>query len=114
MEFDCCEMNYKSDSFDKKTLIDWNKNFQKLVDYKEQFGHCDVPFSWDQEKELANWAIIQRNIKHKLPPPLKKCWLAWALTLAKQQIHGRKILTHYNGSPKKKGMFTCPWIALNT
>ncbi len=72
MKFDCLEMNYKSENFDKRTLVDWNKKFQKLVDYKEQFGHCDVPFLWHQDRELANWAIIQRNIQNKLPPSLKK------------------------------------------
>ncbi|MDA7883076.1 helicase associated domain-containing protein, partial [Akkermansiaceae bacterium] len=40
----------------------WEINFQKLVAYKEEYGNCSVPNTW-QDKQLANWAKRQRHLK---------------------------------------------------
>lgn len=53
-----------------KIFEDWDKNFRELVLFKEEFGHCNVPLFWDQNKELAKWVGILRKIRNKLPKDL--------------------------------------------
>ena len=39
----------------------WDSIYDKLKAYKEKHGHCKVPKSYVQDKELANWASKQRE-----------------------------------------------------
>eukprot|EP00980_Cylindrotheca_fusiformis_P026948 scaffold18138_cov128-Cylindrotheca_fusiformis.AAC.14 len=38
----------------------WNMLFDKLVKFKEEFGHCKVPKGYAKDTELANWVRNQR------------------------------------------------------
>ncbi|MDB2639996.1 Helicase associated domain protein, partial [Akkermansiaceae bacterium] len=46
------------------TREDWEVQFQKLVDYKEEHGDCLVPRNW-HDKKLATWVGTQRAFKNK-------------------------------------------------
>jgi len=39
----------------------WNERFQELVDYKNEFGHCNVPYQWSGGVSLAQWVKRQRH-----------------------------------------------------
>ena len=40
----------------------WNTMFQRLLEFKEEYGHCDVPVSYQQdEKGLGSWLANQRR-----------------------------------------------------
>lgn len=40
----------------------WENYFQRLIKYKAQFGHCNVPKSYKADKQLADWCDRLRNI----------------------------------------------------
>lgn len=33
----------------------WENKFAELVRYKEQYGDCNVPFQWAENKQLGPW-----------------------------------------------------------
>jgi hypothetical protein len=39
--------------------------FARLVQFKDRFGHCNVPFGWSEDANLGNWVILQRDLIHK-------------------------------------------------
>jgi len=43
----------------------WEKNFTKLVAYKKQHGHCDVPCHWPEDRPFGHWISIQREFRKK-------------------------------------------------
>ena len=38
----------------------WNEKYSRLKEYKNKFGDTNVPFYYDEDKELANWVHKQR------------------------------------------------------
>ena len=55
--------------YTKKQDEDWDKMYEKLVDYKDRHGHCRVSFN-DTDRCLATWVSRQRSLfnKRKLGP----------------------------------------------
>ena len=45
--------------------IEWDGMFARLVQFKDRFGHCNVPFGWSEDANLGNWVILQRDLIHK-------------------------------------------------
>lgn len=43
----------------------WERNFQKLLDYKAEYGHCKVPYNWP-DKVLSVWIRSLKKNKNKL------------------------------------------------
>lgn len=41
----------------------WEEMFSALQDYKHALGHCDVPMAWAENRQLANWVRVQREMK---------------------------------------------------
>ncbi|PSC68349.1 ammonium transporter [Micractinium conductrix] len=39
----------------------WEARFQQLLQFKQEFGHADVPAHWPPNQGLANWAMTQRQ-----------------------------------------------------
>jgi superfamily II DNA or RNA helicase len=39
----------------------WEKRFEELLQYKRQFGHCNVPSNWPANQKLGNWVGVQRK-----------------------------------------------------
>ena len=70
--------NRKNDNLDAKKIMRldelgfvwspneqaWEAQFQKLVAYKEEYGDCLVPLSFE-DKALATWVGTQRASKKK-------------------------------------------------
>jgi hypothetical protein len=44
----------------------WRTQFKRLVAYKAQHGHCNVPQGYKDDPQLAIWVVTQRNRKRKL------------------------------------------------
>ena len=56
--------------------FDWDPNktrdeemCTRLVAFKKQYGHCNVPHLWKQDRPLSHWVAVQRRCKEndKLP-----------------------------------------------
>ncbi len=67
------------------TDVGWNRMYQKLVQFKQQQGHCDVPSVWPPDPRLASWVANQRHRRKTgtlLPERAKRMddlGFAWAL-----------------------------------
>ncbi|MDM8567017.1 Helicase associated domain protein [Candidatus Halobeggiatoa sp. HSG11] len=42
-------------------LQPWEVMFQQLVEFQEEYGHCNVPLRYEKNKKLANWVGVQRK-----------------------------------------------------
>jgi hypothetical protein len=38
----------------------WELMFNKLLDFRKVYGHCNVPQRWEEDKELGRWVNTQR------------------------------------------------------
>jgi hypothetical protein len=38
---------------------------QRLVNYKKDYGDCDVPSGWQEDPQLGSWVVRQRYLKSK-------------------------------------------------
>ncbi|MBT8460602.1 MAG: Helicase associated domain protein [Boseongicola sp.] len=47
--------------------ITWDERFGELARYKKVHGICNVPNGWPENPQLANWVIVQRTKRDKLP-----------------------------------------------
>jgi hypothetical protein len=52
-----------------RRLVDWDTRFEQLCQYERAHGNCDVPQSYELNKELGHWVSNQRFFKgkHSLP-----------------------------------------------
>ena len=39
----------------RKGKIAWNQRYEELVQFKKEFGHCDVPTKFKKNKALGRW-----------------------------------------------------------
>ncbi len=46
-------------------LDNWQRNLQELIEYKAQYGSCNVPVGWEENPSLSRWVVTQRNRKSK-------------------------------------------------
>ena len=44
----------------------WEYYYKKLQKFEKENGHCNVPFEWENDPELAYWTIVQRTSKINL------------------------------------------------
>jgi len=42
----------------------WDKSYRELVAYRDHFGHCNIPISYDANPSLGAWAFSQK-MAHK-------------------------------------------------
>ena len=49
---------------------EWQENYTKLVRYKDEHHHCNVPYGWKQDTSLARWVATQRQaeVRGELTP----------------------------------------------
>ena len=40
----------------------WELMLSRLDNFKKEFGHCRVPYSWEKDKQLALWVLRQRKM----------------------------------------------------
>lgn len=45
--------------------LQWNAMYQKLVNFKNTFGHCQVPAQWHEDPALGRWVAKQRHLQSK-------------------------------------------------
>jgi superfamily II DNA or RNA helicase len=43
----------------------WDKMFETLVQFKERFGHCNVPLGWSEDLQLVRWVNQQRQLRRQ-------------------------------------------------
>lgn len=60
--FICIDCYHKKKRFTKEQETKWNEMFGKLCRYKEEHGHCEVPFTYEQCPELSHWVSRQRDV----------------------------------------------------
>ncbi len=39
----------------------WNASLAKVVKFKNEHGHCNVPCKWKPDPKMANWVNTQRQ-----------------------------------------------------
>ncbi|CAB9496720.1 helicase [Seminavis robusta] len=44
--------------------LHWDMRYRELLDFKERFGHVNIPINWPENVKLANWTSTQRQ-EHK-------------------------------------------------
>ena len=43
----------------------WEESFEQLKIYHQQYGHCNVPKNWADNRQLATWVQTQRQARKK-------------------------------------------------
>jgi hypothetical protein len=63
---------WKADSANNDKL--WHQQHEKLVEFKQKNGHCQVPHKYEQDKSLGNWVRKQRvyHYNNKMLPDRKE------------------------------------------
>lgn len=46
-------------------MVEWERHFCELMQFKERFGHCNVPAHSDRHRALGTWVYNQRVLKRK-------------------------------------------------
>lgn len=56
----------KLEPVDRETYLEdlWEKSYKELAAYKNHFGHCNIPISYEANPSLGAWAFSQR-MAHK-------------------------------------------------
>jgi hypothetical protein len=49
----------------RKKGIDWEDRYKALCEYRDRFGHANVPWQWSENVALAQWVNSQRK-KYKI------------------------------------------------
>lgn len=55
---------WKVDPEEKTKIInqgDWDATYERLVDFKKQHGHANVPSTYEKDMQLADWVSRQRR-----------------------------------------------------
>lgn len=52
----------KLEPVDRESYLEslWDKSYEELAAYKEHFGHCNIPISYEANPSLGAWAFSQR------------------------------------------------------
>ena len=73
------------------TCRSWEDNFQALLRYKEEHGHCLVPEDYEADKALGSWARQQRRNRDKLPPQYLKKLLDVGFSFNLAKVRSNKL-----------------------
>ncbi|MDQ4140524.1 MAG: helicase associated domain-containing protein, partial [Bacteroidota bacterium] len=52
----------------RKTIVSWEGMYERLIQFKQQYGHTRVPITWKQDPKLGKWVSRMRHEKGKLFP----------------------------------------------
>lgn len=44
-------------------ITPWETSYNRLVAYKEKYGNCNVPYNFEDDLRLGQWAVEQRLYK---------------------------------------------------
>jgi len=62
------ELGFIWDPFEAK----WETMFMELVKFKDEYGHCNVPHNWKENRSLGSWVAQQRRNKEKNKLDIRK------------------------------------------
>ena len=51
------DIGFEWNPYEKK----WEKMFELLKEYKDEYEHCNVPSKWEENKQLSAWVNTQRS-----------------------------------------------------
>ena len=51
-----------------KTVVSWDSMYNRLLSFKQEYGHTRVPVKWPQDPKLGKWVSRMRQEKDKLYP----------------------------------------------
>jgi len=54
------ELNFRWKN-ENRILLSWESNFEILQQFKDGFGHCNVPKNWEENEHLSLWVNNQRG-----------------------------------------------------
>lgn len=63
--FTRCKTMNKTSTFNNAQVELWDKMYDALRLYKQELGHCDVPFNCETHTELSHWVSAQRSVCRK-------------------------------------------------
>ncbi|MEN8250939.1 MAG: Helicase associated domain protein [Bacteroidota bacterium] len=75
----------------------WDEMYEKLVDYKNRFGDCNVPSQWTEDKKFGVWCRTQRiqRRKNKLSQArinkLEKLGFIWDMQVSWDEMYSALI-----------------------
>jgi hypothetical protein len=69
----------------------WNKQYEQLVKFKKQNGHCMVPGKYKENKSLGNWVQTQRNYQKQNIIPIDRKRILDKIGFAWNHTHDYKI-----------------------
>jgi hypothetical protein len=93
----------------KETDETWNKQYEKLVEFKQNNGLCLVPNKYKEDVALGNWVNTQRQIHSNKELRLDRTGLleelgfAWEVSTA-----GADNKQHVRAHPLENGISNCP------
>jgi uncharacterized protein YbgA (DUF1722 family) len=82
----------------------WRQQYEKVVEFKQKYGHCLVPYKYEQDKSLGRWVSSQRqcHAKNKMRPQRKRSlddigfsWKALAAPSSPMNVRGLVIGTSH-------------------
>jgi len=50
----------------RKTVVAWEEMYDRLIKFKQEFGHTRVPVKWAQDPKLGKWVSRMRQEKENL------------------------------------------------
>jgi hypothetical protein len=62
------ELGFEFDIMDRN----WERQLEKLIEYKNEYGDCNVPDKWKINYPLSCWVRSQRSEKEIIPPERRK------------------------------------------
>jgi len=55
-------------NLNRKTVVSWENMYERLLQFKQKYGHTRVPVKWPQDRKLGKWVSRMRQEKDKLYP----------------------------------------------
>lgn len=87
--------------FERKEYGNWHGNYQELVKFQKQYGHCWVPLR-DEFKQLGQWVRDQRKMHRssrlrkdriELLEKIGFQWICWDRPPSIKQLKGERVTT---------------------
>jgi len=77
------------------TDAEWENNFKKLEGFYAKYGHCRVPYQFNDDPRLGNWVVGLRSRKDQLTNEriarLEKIGFQWDLRADKWEVNFEKL-----------------------
>jgi uncharacterized protein YbgA (DUF1722 family) len=80
----------------------WNKQYEKLVEFKRKNRHCNVPQKYEQDKSLGKWVATQRakHVRQDRKELLDELGFTWRVRTPHQQYGKLLDVKQTNGNAR--------------